>query len=186
MTLDIFPAIRHVAALILGASVSCVLSLPSLADAASALPPGPREALADRVGNDVATLETLLGQSRSAEAWQAELQGSADPAVLAALGDYLARIAPAPTEASDVTSIVAALPADGKQLFVDNCLSCHGGDKYFLRQEKDFEAWMGIFDAPYHRRQLTGEGEREMFAGYAAITTPLALDPVPEALADKD
>ncbi|SFZ80850.1 hypothetical protein SAMN02983003_0168 [Devosia enhydra] len=166
------------------AATFAALSLPALADGASALPPGPKEALAEQVGGDADALGVLLGQTNSVEAWQAQLQGDAAPAVIAALGDYLARIAPI-VVVGDVGSVIATLPADGKQLFVENCLSCHGGDTYFLKQDKDFEGWVAIFDAPYHRRLLTGEGEREIFAGYAAATTPLSLDPVPEALADR-
>lgn len=166
-------------------AVAMVVSAPILADAETALPAGPKENLALWAGDDAGALIALLGKSLSAADWSAELSSAVEGGALPALADYLALNAPAEIPVDgDVSAVLAALPLDGKQLFVQNCLSCHGGDRYFLQQSKTGEEWMGIFDAPYHRRLLTGGVERETFASYAAATTPLVLDSVPEALRD--
>ena len=159
---------------------------PVLADAASALPPGPKDNLAQMVGTDVGQLKALLGKTLTEEQWRAELNGLEDESAAAALAGYLAINAPVgELSGADVETVIAALPADGKQLFLDTCLSCHGGDKYFLQQSLDQAGWMEVLGLPFHRRLLTEGTERETFASYAAATTPLALSSVPEELQDK-
>lgn len=167
-------------------AATLVVSSPLLADAGAALPPGPKESLALFAGDDAAMLAGLLGKTLETEGWIGELSAIAEDEARRALAEYLALNLPlaAPVEGA-VATVLAALPLDGKELFVQNCLSCHGGDRYFLQQGRTDEEWMGIFDAPYHRRLLTEGVERETFASYAAATTPLKLENVPEALQDK-
>lgn len=167
-----------------GAALSVLALAPAFADAGAVLPPGPKENLAAWADGDVAGLKSLLALSKSAEEFRADLDTLSDERALATLAGYLALNTPLDMPGDDVPALIAALPLDGKELFVQNCLSCHGGDRYFLQQDKSAEDWMGIFDAPYHRRLLTEGMEREIFADYAAATTPLTLDPVPEDLSD--
>lgn len=168
-------------ALALGAAL---LVGPVLADAGADLPAGPKENLVQWAGDDAAALMALLGHSQGVEAWRGELADLADEAAIEALAGYLALNTPADAAGDSVAAMVAALPLDGKELFVDNCLACHGGDSYFLQRDMGEDEWMAIFDAPYHRRLLTEGAERETFASYAAATTPLVLDPVPDTLGD--
>jgi len=179
------PAFRNWIIALAAAATATLAAAPALGDAGAALPPGPKQTLAAWAGDDITALGALLGRTLTAEEWRAELSGISEESALAALADYLALNTPAEIAGEDVASAIAALPLDGKELFVLNCLSCHGGDSYFLQQDKTAEEWMGIFEAPYHRRLLTEGVERETFSTYAAATTPLALDTVPEALQDR-
>ncbi len=177
------PRVRPV--ILAALSAGLLISAPVLADADAALPPGPKQTLALWAGEDAAALTVLLTEARGAEAWRSEFSGIGDESALTALADYLELNLPVEAVGADVQTLVASLPLDGKEIFLATCLSCHGGDRYFLQQDMAVDGWMGIFDAPYHRRLLTEGVERETFASYAAATTPLALDPVPDELQDE-
>lgn len=163
---------------------------PALADPADALPPGPKQSLAAVVGDDQDALAALLAATHSAEEWHTQLSADAhglDDSQIAALADYLAYNVPPPNPVAgqSVAEKVAALPADGRELFLNSCFSCHGVEAYYLTQDRDQAGWMSIFDAPYHRRLLTGDNERETFASYAAHAMPIPADKVPAEWQDK-
>lgn len=158
---------------------------PAAAAPEDALPPGPKQLLAGVVGDDTAALADILGASRSSADWQSVLAGVApalDETQLAVLADYLAYALPpaTPAEGANTAALIAALPSDGKQLFVEGCLGCHGAVSYYLLEDRDFEGWLAIFDAPYHRRLFTEANEREIFASYAAWMMPIAEADIPE------
>jgi len=71
---------------------------------------------------------------------------------MAMLADYLSRHAPVAVSGADVAAIVAELPADGRELFASNCLSCHGVVSYYLLQDRDEAGWMSHF----RRVRITG------------------------------
>jgi mono/diheme cytochrome c family protein len=152
-------------------------------DPISSLPSGPKNLLVE-LSSDPAVIGEIAGAERSSEEWVAHLAGMETAMTddqLTILADYLALNAPVTTSGTDVASIVAELAPDGRELFADNCFSCHGVTSYYLLQDRDVEGWMDIFGAPYHRRLLTGENERETFASYAAGAMPIAEDAIPEA-----
>lgn len=159
------------------------LGAAAFAEPADALPPGPKEVLAEIVLDDEAALDSFLSAEREAEDWLGVLLGQApqiDETQLRALADYLALNAPVEAEGEDVGARLAGLPMDGKELFLDGCVACHGVESYYLLLDRDFEGWMAVFDAPYHRRLMTGENERETFSSYAAHMMPIPAEDVPE------
>lgn len=152
-------------------------------DPVSSLPGGPKDLLGE-LSSDASVIGELVGSERSSEEWVVHLSGmgtamTADQ--LAILADYLALNVPAATSGTDVIAIVGELPPDGRELFAANCFSCHGVASYYLLQDRDQSGWMDIFDAPYHRRLLTGDNQRETFASYAAQAMPIPEDAIPEA-----
>ena len=163
---------------------------PALADPADVLPPGPKQSLAKIVGDDQNALAALLAATHSAEEWHTQLSADAhglDDNQIAALADYLAYNVPPPNPVSgdSATAQIEALPLDGRELFLNSCFSCHGVEAYYLTQNRDQAGWMSLFDAPYHRRLLTGDNERETFASYATHAMPIAADAVPAEWKDK-
>lgn len=150
-------------------------------DPMTSLPPGPKNLLSS-VSEEPAALLDLAGATRSSAEWIAHLeamQTAMTPEQIAMLADYLALAAPAAVEGDDTAAILAALPADGRELFAANCFACHGVAKYYLLQDRDADGWMDIFAAPYHRRLLTADNERELFSSYSANAMPIAEDAIP-------
>jgi mono/diheme cytochrome c family protein len=152
-------------------------------DPVATLPDGPKTLLG-ALGSDAAAIGEIVGSARSSEEWVVHL-GAMGTAMtegqVAMLADYLSRNAPVAVSGTDAGAIVAELPADGRELFASTCFSCHGVVSYYLLQDRDEAGWMAIFDAPYHRRLLTGDNERETFANYAAHAMPIPEDTIPEA-----
>jgi mono/diheme cytochrome c family protein len=152
-------------------------------DPLSSLPGGPKDLLG-ALSSDAAVIGELVGSERSSEKWVAHLTGMGTAMTddqLAILADYLALNVPAETSGTDVAAILGELPPDGRELFAANCFSCHGVASYYLLQDRDEAGWMDIFGAPYHRRLLPGDNERETFASYAAHAMPIPADAIPEA-----
>lgn len=152
-------------------------------DPVSSLPSGPKDLLIE-LSDDPAVISEIVGAARSSEEWIDYLGGMGTTMTddqVALLADYLALNVADTTSGTDVASIVAELAPDGRELFTANCSSCHAVASYYLLQDRDAPGWMSIFDAPYHRRLLTGENERETFASYASIAMPIAEEAIPEA-----
>lgn len=179
-------AIRGLRLPLLGLAMIAAMSTGAAAqadDPAASLPDGPKNLLG-ALGSDAGVIGELVGATRSSEEWLAHLSGMGTAMTsdqLAMLADYLARNAPAQTSGTDVAAIIGELPPDGRELFLANCFQCHGVASYYLLQDRDQSGWMDIFGAPYHRRLLTGDNERETFASYAAHAMPIAEDAIPEA-----
>lgn len=152
-------------------------------DALASLPSAPKTLLAE-IAADPAAIAEIAGATRTAEEWTGHLAGMNTTMTedqVAILAEYLALNVPAEVAGGDVASLVAALPADGRELFGASCFSCHAVVNYYLLQDRDQAGWMDIFAAPYHRRLLTGDNERETFASYASHAMPISEDQVPEA-----
>lgn len=152
-------------------------------DPVASLPSGPKNLLAV-VAAEAAAITEIAGTSRTTDEWTAHLAGMGTDMTedqVAILAEYLTLNTPAEVNGVDAPALIASLPADGRELFVANCLSCHGVAKYYLLQDRDQAGWMDIFNAPYHRRLLTGDNERETFASYASHAMPIAEDQIPEA-----
>lgn len=167
-------------------SAGLVFASSAIADPAEALPDGPKQILTT-IAPDADALSQFVGQERTAEEWLAHFESEGaglDEVDAAVLADYLALNAPAEPPGEDVAAQIAALPADGREMFVTSCQDCHGVTSYYLLQDRDAEGWMAIFDAPYHRRLLTEDNARETFSSYAAHRMPIAEDQIPEEWRD--
>lgn len=152
-------------------------------DALATLPSGPKSLLTE-VASDPAAIADLAGATRSVDEWTAQLAGMSTTMTeeqLAMLAEYLALNTPTEVSGADAAALIASMPADGRELFAANCFSCHGVVTYYLLQDRDQAGWMDIFAAPYHRRLLTGDNERETFASYASHAMPIPQDQVPAA-----
>ena len=155
--------------------------LAQSADPVASLPASPKDLLA-ALTTDTATIGQIAETTQSSADWTSQLSGMGTtmaPEQLALLAEYLALNLPAPVSGSDAASMIASLPADGRELFAQTCFACHGVVPYYLQQDRDVDGWMEIFSAPYHRRLLTEDKARETFASYAASAMPIAAEDIP-------
>lgn len=179
---------RWLRSAILGGAL-LILPASALAEPQEALPAGPKQLLSQAVGEDLDALAEIMAADRTAEEWRAHLGNEApdiDEAGLDILAGYLALNMPVESapDGDSAEIAIAALPEDGREMFLQSCHSCHGVADYYLLQDRDAEGWMEIFDAPYHRRLLTGDNERETFASYAADAMPITEADIPEEWRD--
>ncbi len=164
---------------LIGAMTAAVLA--QSADPVASLPASPKDLLA-ALTSDAAMIGQIAGTAQSSADWTSQLAGmgtSMTPEQVSLLADYLALNMPAPVSGSDAASLVAELPADGRELFAQTCFACHGVVPYYLEQDRDVDGWMAIFDAPYHRRLLSEGKQRETFASYAASAMPIDAADIP-------
>lgn len=151
-------------------------------DPVTTLPSGPKDLLS-QFSIDPAVIGDLTRSERSTQEWVAHLAGTGTAMTeseVAILAEYLALNLPFDAIGDDVPAILESLPLDGRELFAVNCLSCHGVASYYLLQDRDTTGWMDLFAAPYHRRLLTGENERETFSSYATHAMPISESDIPE------
>jgi len=142
-----------------------------------------------------ASITALVTERRSEEQWLQYLARSAErlPA-LSTLGDkrlktlaaYLAitmPIAPADQPGhADAAAWRNVLPADGKELALKHCQSCHSIYSGYLTQARDRQGWRSTFEASYHTGILVNEKEQETFVSYSAINMPVPEASIPPAL----
>ena len=146
------------------------------------MPDGGRETLARLTGAGRLKLNEVVLRKSSEEEWSAVVRAAdnrLDLETVATLASYLALNMPLA-----ITSEVTAdlLPADGKQLAIDNCQFCHSFFTGYLVQARDTEGWRAIFKSPFHSELPMSPVERETFARYSAINLPIPVDEVPEEL----
>jgi hypothetical protein len=92
-----------------------------------------------------------------------------DPAALAA-------------KASQPKELSAALPRDGRELAWEECQFCHSLFTSHLTQERSVQAWLNMFQSPFHRELKMTPQERKEFSHYSAINMPMKIEDVPPDL----
>jgi hypothetical protein len=104
------------------------------------------------------------------------------------LAAYLAVNMPLPDPEKTVAAaptpdkLPAVLPRDGRVLAWNECQSCHSLFTGYLTQDRDLQAWLNMFQSPFHREIKMTEKERQEFAHYSAINMPMKIDEVPPEL----
>jgi hypothetical protein len=76
----------------------------------------------------------------------------------------------------------AALPRDGRELAWNECQFCHSLFTSHLTQAREVQAWLNMFQSPFHRELKLTEQERREFATYSALNMPMRIDDVPADL----
>ena len=76
----------------------------------------------------------------------------------------------------------AALPPDGRRLAWNECQFCHSLFSSHLTQDRDVQAWLNMFESPFHREIKMSTQRREIFARYSAINMPMQVEDVPTEL----
>jgi hypothetical protein len=74
------------------------------------------------------------------------------------------------------------LPRDGRELAWYECQSCHSLFASHLTQDRSVQAWLNMFQSPFHRGLKMSAQEREEFARYSAINMPMKTEDVPRDL----
>lgn len=78
--------------------------------------------------------------------------------------------------------LIAALPRDGRDLAWNECQFCHSLFTGYLTQDRDIQAWMNMFQSPFHRELKLTVQERAEFSRYSAINMPMKIEDVPAEL----
>ncbi|MDW7712002.1 MAG: hypothetical protein SCH98_16170 [Deferrisomatales bacterium] len=82
----------------------------------------------------------------------------------------------------DPGALYAALPRDGRELAWHECQFCHSLFTSHLTQDRGVQAWMNMFESPFHREMKMTPQEREEFSRYSAINMPMKMEDVPPDL----
>ncbi len=85
-------------------------------------------------------------------------------------------------KAGKPAELYAALPRDGRELAWNECQICHSLFTSHLTQDRGVQAWLNMFQSPFHRGIKMTAQEREEFARYSAINMPMKIDDVPRDL----
>jgi hypothetical protein len=143
------------------------------------MPDGGRGTLSRLIEAGHLPAERLAGPKTSEQDWSTIL-AKADPALeprtLETLASYLAANMPEQLGGG------GELPADGKELAIENCQFCHSFFTGYLVHDRDTEGWRAIFKSPFHRELPMSAPQRETFARYSAINMPIPFEDVPEEL----
>jgi hypothetical protein len=104
------------------------------------------------------------------------------------LAAYLAVNMPVPdadgvaAKAGKPAELEAALPRDGRDLAWNECQFCHSLFTSHLTQDREVQAWLNMFQSPFHRELKMTAQERSEFATYSAINMPMRIEDVPADL----
>ncbi|MCC6946183.1 MAG: hypothetical protein IT539_00315 [Bradyrhizobiaceae bacterium] len=157
------------------------------------MPKGGKALLLEILGSPPDTKELLgiLSAKRGEAEWRQAVAGHAkslserEQQTLAA---YLAINMPVEnpeliaTKAAKREDLDAALPRDGRELGFYECQFCHSLFTSHLTQARSYQAWMNMFQSPFHRElKMTGK-EREEFSRYSEINMPMKIEDVPPDL----
>lgn len=155
------------------------------------MPKGGKTLLLEFLGApaDRAELRKIAETRRSEAEWREALAarakqlGERERRTLAA---YLAVNMPlangAVQEAEKKGDLAAALPRDGRELAWNECQFCHSLFSSHLTQDRDIQAWLNMFQSPFHRELKMTAQERDEFARYSAINMPMKIEDVPKGL----
>jgi hypothetical protein len=159
----------------------------------SFMPKGGKTLLLDILGDkpDRKDLLNILAARRSEAEWQKfvpeRVKGMSERE-RQTLAAYLAINMPiknpdqAVTMATKPEELFAALPRDGRELGFYECQFCHSLFTSHLTQARSFQAWMNMFQSPFHRELKMTAQEREEFSRYSEINMPMKIEDVPQDL----
>lgn len=159
----------------------------------SFMPKGGKALLLDILGYkpDKKDLLNLLAARRNEAEWQksmAERVKRMSERERQTLAAYLAINMPVKDpdkmveRATKPEELLAALPRDGRELGFYECQFCHSLFTSHLTQARSFQAWMNMFQSPFHRELKMTAQEREEFSRYSEINMPMKVEDVPQDL----
>lgn len=157
------------------------------------MPKGGKTLLIEALGHEPKSSELrAIVQARHTEAEWREAMASRTKGLsdreTKTLAAYLAVNMPVPdadgvaAKAAKPDDLSAALPRDGRELAWNECQFCHSLFTSHLTQARELQAWLNMFQSPFHRELKLTEQERREFATYSAINMPMRLDDVPADL----
>jgi hypothetical protein len=154
------------------------------------MPKGGKTLLLD-VAPDGKELLKIVSVRRNEGEWRealAERAKSLSERELRTLAAYLAVNMPVANpeataaKAAKRDELETALPRDGRELAWNECQFCHSLFTSHLTQDRDVQAWLIMFQSPFHRELKMTAQEREEFARYSAINMPMKIEDVPPDL----
>jgi hypothetical protein len=155
------------------------------------MPKGGKTLLLELLGGagDADELRKVAATRRSEKEWGealAERTKALSEQQRRTLADYLAVNLPLPesvlAQAETPAKLAAALPRDGRELAWEECQFCHSLFTSHLTQDRSVQAWLNMFQSPFHRELKMTPQEREEFSRYSAINMPMKIDDVPRDL----
>jgi hypothetical protein len=136
-----------------------------------------------------AELKNVLTSRRTDEEWRGALGEGAkklSEVEKRTLAAYLSVNMPLQPEAIErlkkPSDLEEVLPRDGRDLAWYECQSCHSLFSSHLTQDRSVQAWLNMFQSPFHRGLKMTAQEREEFARYSALNMPMKIDDVPRDL----
>lgn len=161
------------------------------------MPKGGKTLLLELLGSapNAKDLRQIVESRRSETEWRAALDARAktmnkimSERELRTLAAYLALNMPMPdpegvsAKAAKPAELGSAFPRDGRELAWNECQYCHSLFSSHLTQERSVQAWLNMFQSPFHREMKMTAKEREEFAHYSTINMPMKIEDVPPDL----
>jgi hypothetical protein len=157
------------------------------------MPKGGKTLLLDALGREPRESEVrAIVSARHTEAeWREAMAPRAkdlSDRELRTLVAYLAINMPVPdadslaAEAAKPGKLAGALPRDGRELAWNECQFCHSLFTSHLTQAREVQAWLNMFQSPFHRELKMTPQERREFSAYSAINMPMRIEDVPADL----
>ncbi len=161
------------------------------------MPKGGKTLLLELLGSapNANDMRQIVESRRSEAEWHVALDARAKATnktiserELRTLAAYLAVNMPVPdpesvsTNAAKRAELESALPRDGRELAWNECQYCHSLFSSHLTQERSVQAWLNMFQSPFHREMKMTAKEREEFAHYSTINMPMRIEDVPPDL----
>jgi len=150
------------------------------------MPDGGRTLALSVFGSDPERIAEIAAADRSEAQWLSALldeDAGLDEPQAPTLAGYLALNMPLAEPGAlaglEPAALPDALPADGKDLAIKHCQSCHSLFTGYLTHDRDKTGWMQTFQSPFHKEIPMSRTEIETFARYSEINMPMAFDEVP-------